>query len=56
MLDINIEFSKGVLFVRLSGNISKENVSNIEDNIISILQKSGIKYLVFNLSSKDNSL
>ena len=50
MLDINIEFSKGVLFVRLSGNINKENVSNIEDNVISVLKKSGIKYLVFNLS------
>lgn len=50
MLDINIEFSKGVLFVRLSGNITKENASNIEDNIVNILEKSGIKYLVFNLS------
>lgn len=50
MLDINIEFSRGVLFVRLSGTISKENVKNIEDNIVSILQKSGIRYLVFNLA------
>ena len=50
MLDVNIEFSKGILFVRLSGTISNNNASNIKYNIKNILEKSGIKYLVFNLS------
>lgn len=49
MLNINIEFSKGVLFVRLSGILNKDNSNNIKNNIIDILLKSGIKYLVFNL-------
>ena len=50
MLDVNIEFSRGVLFVRLSGSITKDNINNIKYNIKSILEKSGIKFLVFNLS------
>lgn len=50
MLDVNIEFSKGILFVRLSGTISNNNATNIKYNIKSILEKSGIRYLVFNLS------
>ena len=33
MLDVNIEFSKGILFVRLSGTISNNNASNIKYNI-----------------------
>lgn len=48
MLDINIEFTKGVLFVRLSGLLNKSNSINIENNIVNILTKSGIKFLVFN--------
>ncbi len=50
MLDVNIEFSKGVLFVRLSGDITNDNASNIKNNVVNILTKSGIKYLVFNIS------
>lgn len=49
MLDINIEFSKGVLFIRMSGNIKKDNSKEMEKSISNILEKSGIKYLVFNL-------
>ena len=55
MLDVNIEFSRGVLFVRLSGSITKDNINNIKYNIKSILEKSGIKFLVFNLSEFSTS-
>lgn len=51
MLDVNIEFSKGVLFVRLSGDMNSVNSINIKSNIISILKEGGIKYLVFNIDN-----
>lgn len=51
MLDINIEFSKGVLFVRLSGKMNSLNFINIKNNIITVLKEGGIKYLVFNIDN-----
>lgn len=49
MLDINIEFTKGVLFIRLEGVLDNTNIDNIRDSIIKILKEGGIKYLVFNV-------
>lgn len=49
MLDINIEFTKGVLFVRLEGVLSSGNIDNIENTIMKILNEGGIRYLVFNV-------
>ena len=49
MLDINFEFIKGVLFVRLDGKINFSNSDNIEKNITSIVSNGGIKYLVLNV-------
>lgn len=49
MLDINIEFTKGVLFVRLEGVLDNSNVMNIRDSILKILKDGGIRYLVFNV-------
>jgi len=51
MLDINFEFIKGILFVRLEGNIDSKNSKNIQDNIISIIRNGGIKYLVLNVKN-----
>lgn len=49
MLDINIEFTKGVLFVRLEGILNNNNVDNVKNTIIKILNEGGIRYLVFNV-------
>lgn len=49
MIDINVEFSKGVLFVRLQGILDNSNVSNIKSTVIEILKNGGIRYLVFNV-------
>lgn len=49
MLDINIEFTKGVLFVRLEGILNDSNVDNIKNTIMKILSEGGIRYLVFNV-------
>ncbi len=49
MIDINVEFSRGVLFVRLQGILDNSNVYNIKSTIIEILKNGGIRYLVFNI-------
>ena len=53
MLDVNIEFIKGVLFVKLSGKINRQSEKNIKSNVISIIKEGGIKYLVFNIKELD---
>lgn len=51
MLNINIEFTKGVLFVRLDGILTNENEKSIENTITKIINDGGIRYLVFNISN-----
>lgn len=51
MLDVNFEFVKGILFVRLEGKLNFDNSKNIEKNITNIISNGGIKYLVINVSN-----
>lgn len=51
MLDTNIEFNKGILFVRLSGRINNKNEKNVKDKVLTILKEGGIKNLVFNVEN-----
>lgn len=51
MLDVNIEFVKGVLFVRLEGRINNDSIISINKNLQEIINKGGIKYLVFNINN-----
>ena len=53
MLDINIEFIKGVLVVRLEGKLNKKSVKSVRDNLITIIKNGGIKYLMFNLTDSN---
>jgi anti-anti-sigma factor len=48
MLKINTEFRKGVLFVRLSGQIN--NVKDLEA-INTIIEDIGIRYIVLNINN-----
>lgn len=50
MLNINMEYIKGVLFVRLKGSLNSNTASKLIDNLIPILINHGIKKLVYNLS------
>ena len=54
MIDVNIEFIKGVLVVRLEGILNNTNVKSVRDSLINIIKNGGIKYLMFNLT--DSSL
>jgi len=53
MLDIDIRPEKGVLFVRLKGNLDKKNISKLETEVIKFQKKVGIKNIVFNITELD---
>ena len=53
MLDISMEFKKGILFVRLKGIINGDTVSYLDDNLTNIVKDNGIKYLLINFDNID---
>lgn len=53
MLDVNFEFVKGILFVRLKGKINNYSIISIEKNLNEIILKGNLKYVVFNISNCD---
>ena len=50
MLDVNIEFIKGVLVVTLEGSLNNENVLSVRNNLLTIIKNGGIKFLMFNIT------
>lgn len=50
MLGINMEFRKGILFVRLKGILDKYTLQNFKEEVSDLIKKNGIKYLVMNLN------
>lgn len=53
MFKTNIEFKKGVLFVRIEGELNKTNTIDLRKSIIPILLKNGFRYVVLNLNDID---
>lgn len=51
MLNINMEFRKGILFVRLDGELTKKTVAIINKEVISKILKGGINNVVYNLEN-----
>lgn len=51
MLKINMEYRKGILFVRLKGNLNKYTVRSLNNYLIPVIDNNGIKYLVYNLKA-----
>lgn len=49
MIDYNIEFTKGVLFIRLYGVLNYLNQKDVESDLIEVIKEGGIKNLVFNI-------
>lgn len=49
MLKINLEYKKGILFVRLKGNLNANTASKFLEYTIPIIKDYKIKYLVYNL-------
>lgn len=50
MLNLNMEYKSGVLFVRLIGSLNKLTSFKLSDTLIPIITSQGIKNLVYNFS------
>ena len=53
MLNVDIKPVKGILFVRLSGNLDKKTLDKLDSDLFSFLEDVGIKNIVFNVSELD---
>jgi anti-anti-sigma factor len=51
MLKINMEYRKGILFVRLKGELTKYTCKSLENYLIPLISRHGIKYLIYNLGA-----
>ena len=49
MLETNLEFRKGILFVRLKGKLIKDTVGDLREEVTKKILKSGIRNVVFNV-------
>lgn len=54
MLKIIMEFRKGVLFVRLKGELVKETTYKFERNVTNKIKKNRISRIVFNIENLNN--
>lgn len=53
MLEINMEFARGMLFIRLSGILSKRTSKGLKNTLDKMIDEEGIKYFVINLEGLD---
>lgn len=51
MLETNLEFRKGILFVRLNGKLTRDTTHYMEEEVISKIKSSGIRNIVFNIEN-----
>ena len=49
MLKIDMEFKKGILFIRLEGTLNRETKDKFYNEVIALVLKDGIKLIVVNL-------
>lgn len=54
MLDIDMEFRRGILFIRLKGELTKKTILKMNDEVTSLIKENGIKNFVFNISELNN--
>lgn len=49
MLNTEIEYKRGILFVRLIGEVNLRTLNTLNINVSDIITKAGIKYMVLNM-------
>lgn len=49
MLKMDMEYNRGILFVRLNGKLNRNTTYKINNYLVPIILKHRIKYLVYNL-------
>ena len=50
MLNVGTEFRKGILFVRLKGDLNKDTIYKFNNRVTSVVKRGGIRNIVFNLT------
>ena len=55
MVDLNIEFTRGVLFVRLAGILNEVSSMDVEEKVFEIIKDGGIRFEVFNVKNLEMS-
>ena len=55
MVDLNIEFTRGVLFVRLAGILNEVSSMDVEEKVFEIIKDGGIRFVVFNVKNLEIS-
>ena len=53
MLKINFEFRKGIFFIRLIGDLTKESYSKTESKLLALINENKFKYIVINTNYLD---
>lgn len=51
MLDVNFEFRRGVLFIRLGGELTKRTIKYLDQEVTTLIRDNGIRNVVFNVSN-----
>ena len=51
MLDINLEFVRGMLFVRLDGKLDRNTYTKFSDCVDTMIHEKGLLYFVVNLEN-----
>ena len=49
MLDIILEYRKGILFVRMKGELTKKTIVDFEKKVLLKMKQGGIYHVVYNL-------
>ncbi len=49
MLKMDLEYNKGILFVRLQGQLNRTTTYKVNNYLVPVILKHKIKYLVYNL-------
>lgn len=49
MLKVDMEFKKGIFFVRLEGSLNKTTTEKFSNEVFPVILKYGLKYIVVNL-------
>ena len=53
MLDVQTEIRKGILFIRLSGQLNKNTINILNHEVTDLIKDNGISNVVFNLETLD---
>jgi len=53
-MKVTTEFRSGILFVRLSGNLTKDTVGILNNKVTNLINRVGIRHVVFNVENLDN--